>query len=296
MGWSAAPYRFEAIGTTWQIDLPDGLLASTRQELEQQIQERIAVFDRNYSRFRSDSLVTTISKEAGHYTLPDDAEPLFSLYEKLYRLTGGLMTPLIGSVLTAAGYDENYSLETKKMEQAPRWENTLERKGLTLEVKKPVLLDLGAAGKGYLVDLVAEIIIAAGVRSFCVDAGGDIAYYNNNGESLRIGLEHPSETEAVIGVCNLSSGSSLCGSAGNRRQWGNFHHIINPQTLLSPRHLSAVWVVAASTLLADALTTALFFVEPEVLQHEFEFEYVILGADYSIHRSKTFPAEFFLQT
>lgn len=292
MAWSPVPYRFEAIGTQWQIDLPDGLLASKRENLEKLIADRIEVFDKHYSRFRSDSLVTEISKKNGVYTLPSDAEPLFKIYEELYQLTKGLMTPLIGNTLSDAGYDATYSLQSKGLVSPEKWEDSLTRNGLELEVRKPVLLDFGAAGKGYLIDIIAKIIQAEGIDSFCVDAGGDIAYYNSSNEKLKIGLEHPADTEKVIGVAEILN-QSMCGSAGNRRQWGNFHHIINPKTLSSPRHLTSVWVVAQTTLLADALTTALFFLEPEVLMSHYQFEYLIINSDYSVSHSKNFPAEIF---
>lgn len=291
MAWSPEPYIFEAIGTNWQIDLPDGLLASSREKLITKIQERITIFDRDYSRFREDSLVTAISKKAGLYTLPSDAEPLFLLYESLYGLTKGAVTPLIGNVLSDAGYDASYSLQSKDLEQPLPWQEVLERKSLELLVKKPVILDFGAAGKGYLIDIVAEIIRGENITSFCVDAGGDMVY-DNSSDALRVGLEHPTDPEKVIGVATILN-QSLCGSAGNRRAWGKFHHIINPHTLESPHHILAVWVVAETTLLADGLTTALFFTEPDRLAKEYQFEYVIVHQDFSIKKSANFPGEIF---
>lgn len=292
MAWSPAPYRFEAIGTHWQIDFPDGLLVFKREKLEKLITDRIEIFDKDYSRFRPDSLVTKISQKAGVYTLPSDAESLFAIYEELYQLTHGLMTPLIGNTLSAAGYDATYSLQSKEITSPEKWKDILCRNGLQLEVKKPVLLDFGAAGKGYLIDIISEILKEAGVTSFCVDAGGDIAYYNSSNEKLRIGLEHPADTEKVIGVAEIIN-QSLCGSAGNRRQWGNFHHIINPETLTSPRHLMAVWVIAQTTIIADALTTALFFAKPETLAAHYQFEYLMINSDFSISHSNHFPAELY---
>jgi thiamine biosynthesis lipoprotein ApbE len=47
---------------------------------------------------------------------------------------------------------------------------------LTVEVTHPVMLDFGAAGKGYLIDIVADILRQEQIESFCVDAGGDMIY------------------------------------------------------------------------------------------------------------------------
>jgi thiamine biosynthesis lipoprotein len=217
---------------------------------------RIDIFDKAYSRFRSDSLVTEMSKKAGTYVLPDDAEPMLSLYYDLYRKTSGLITPLIGNIISDAGYDAEYSLNQKKeLEVAPTWEEVIEYFHPKLIIKKPALLDFGAGGKGYLVDLVGEVLEANGISEYCIYAGGDILHKNKT--PLRVGLENPVDTSQVIGVYTLGNGS-ICGSAGNRRTWGNFTHVINPKTLTSPKDILSVWVSAKTAMLADSLATALF--------------------------------------
>lgn len=288
-----AELAFEAIGTHWQIDLPDSLTPEERQILSERIHERISIFDRDYSRFREDSLVTRMSKQAGTYQLPEDAEPLFSLYHDLYRATNGALTPLIGQVLVEAGYDAEYSLKPGELHTPPTWDEALEYQFPQLTLKKPALLDVGAAGKGYLIDIVASIVQDFGIHSFCIDAGGDLLQRSAKSESLRVGLEHPANLNQVIGVATIQN-QSMCGSAGNRRTWGAFHHIINPHTLSSPRNILAVWTVAQATLLADALATCLFFVPAASLRPTYAFEYALVRSDYSMEHSPNFPAEFFV--
>ncbi len=282
---------FEAIGTTWRIDLPTELSRERRADIFFRIKERVEQFDKNYSRFRADSLVTAMM-QPGTYTLPPDAAPLFSLYEKLYRLTGGRMTPLTGQLLADAGYDADYSFERRHLRELPTWEAALEYAYPTLTIKQPGILDLGAAGKGYLIDIIAAILHADGIPAFCIDAGGDILYHGDGDTPLRVGLEDPNNERRVIGVAEIRN-QSLCGSAGNRRAWDDFHHIIDPKTKASPRHLLATWAVADSAILADALATALFLVDSERLSAAWSFEYLLLYPDYSVARSDHFPAELF---
>jgi thiamine biosynthesis lipoprotein len=161
-----------------------------------------------------------------------------------------------------------------------------------LRVKQPVSLDFGAAGKGYLIDLIGRVLEKNDLHSFCIDAGGDILHRDSKGQMMRVGLEHPDDPKKVIGVVSISN-QSLCGSAGNRRAWANFHHIINPSTLASPRHILAVWVLADDTITSDILTSGLFFVSPEILQKNYNFEYFILKSDYSFEKSEGFKAEIF---
>jgi thiamine biosynthesis lipoprotein len=282
-------FEFEAIGTHWVIDIYKELSSEEESSLLSKIQKRIGEFDRAYSRFRADSLVTQMSEIPGEYILPDDADKMISLYKKMYDATGGLVTPLIGKVLVDAGYDAEYSLEEKTPTIPESWEKIMVWGNPKLTVLSPALLDFGAGGKGYLVDIVSEILESEGVTAYCVDAGGDM---RQRGDTLRVGLENPNNKEEAIGVANIQN-QSLCGSAGNRRAWGKYHHIINPETLSSPKEILAVWVIADSTLLADLCTTGLYFVSPEALLRNFEFEYCILYSDYSTKKSSGFDAEVF---
>lgn len=286
-----AQFNFPAIGTSWRIDIDQVLSVELEASLLIAIKKRIDIFDQAYSRFRADSLVTKMSKQIGDFTLPSDAKPMLELYRDLYNRTGGLVTPLVGNILADAGYDANYSLvQARELQVAPTWDEVMDYQFPVLTIKKPVLLDFGAVGKGYLVDLVSEVIEGFGIYEYCVDAGGDI--FHKGTESIRVGLENPDNTEQVIGVCELGNGS-ICGSAGHRRAWGKFTHIINPQTLLSPVEVVAVWVTASSALLADALTTCLFFVPAETLLEVCDFDYVLIKKDRSIEKSVGFVGEIF---
>ena len=129
---------------------------------------------------------------------------MFSLYHDLYEKTDGFFTPLVGGLLSDAGYDTHYSLRAKSdLSIPPRWEDVLVYHPPTLLVKKPVLLDFGAAGKGYCIDLIGELLDMAGIDVYCINAGGDILYRNN--EPIDIGLENPQNTEQIIGICTVQN-------------------------------------------------------------------------------------------
>lgn len=285
-------FEFEAIGTHWDIDINEELPKEKESLLFQKIKSRIEVFDKNYSRFRDDSQVAKMSKEAGHYLMPDDFAEMIELYKKAYDLTSGLVTPLIGDVLVSAGYDAKYSLIKKEIKNPNTWSQVINWNKPNLEIKKPAILDFGACGKGYLVDIISKILENEGIKSYVVDASGDMRHRNEKGETLKIGLEHPEDKEKVIGIAHIKN-ESFCGSAGNRRKWADLHHIINPVNLKSPSHILSIWVIAKSTILSDILTTCLFFVPPEILKPHFDFEYLIYHSNYSIQKSEGFNAEIF---
>src|ERR1035437_4573992 len=120
-------FSFEAIGTHWTIDIYESISVEKENELREKVLNRIAEFDKNYSRFRKDSWINELSLKAGTYNLPADAEPMFSLYRDFYKLTDGLLTPLIGQLLVDAGYDAEYSLaQNKPLSKPPSWDEVID--------------------------------------------------------------------------------------------------------------------------------------------------------------------------
>lgn len=290
-------FEFEALGTHWRIDIEDINSEDIFSEILLAIQQCIAEFEQHYSRFREDSLITKMSQHAGTYTLPSDAKLLLDFYWQLYQLTNGAFTPFIGQTLTQAGYDAHYSFKPKPLTQLPTWEEVIEYDFPTIILKQAIQLDFGGLGKGYMIDLLAEILQKNNISNFTIDAGGDIFYRNTNNNLLQIGLEDPRNLEQVIGAAQITN-QSLCGSSGNRRSWNQnnikYHHIINPHTLESPQNILATWVVADTTLVADGMATCLFLVPSLQLVEHFNFEYLIVYQDYSIQRSANFPAELYI--
>jgi thiamine biosynthesis lipoprotein len=284
-------WSFQAIGTHWWVGIYERHTAADIERLHGLISARIEIFDRTYSRFRPDSLVTRMSKLAGTYEFPADSELLFAWYRRLYDATDGLVTPLIGQTLADAGYDANYSLTPKTLHQPPAWDDVLRIRGRTVTAAQPIVLDVGAAGKGYLVDIISQLLKSEGIHSFCVDASGDMRLENLRAP-LKIGMENPHNTDEVIGVVSMQRGA-LCASAGNRRAWSNFNHIMHPQRLQSVTEVEAVWVAAATTMEADGLATALFFVPPAALARTFHFAYCVLKDNTKVRRSTDFPATLF---
>lgn len=285
-------FNFEAIGTLWQIDILDAITDEVSTEIETAVLARIAEFDQVYSRFRDDSLVSKIAQSAGTYNLPADAQQMLDLYDALYHITNGAMSPLVGQTLSDAGYDKQYTLAPKNVTIAPKWDDVVSYDASSITVSELVLLDFGAAGKGYLVDIISELLTKHSIKKYCVNAGGDIFYKTDEKDSIQVGLEHPSDRSLAVGVAELRN-QSICGSSGKLRAWGDYTHIINANTAISPTNIKALWVISESALLSDALTTALYFVTPETLQSTYAFEYAIINEDDSLRHSKQFPAEFF---
>lgn len=280
-------WQFDALGTEWRIDSTDEI----SYDIKRDIASRIEAFDRIYSRFRNDSLIYAISHKVGVYQFPEQDVALFELYDTLFGLSGGRVTPLIGDTLVGAGYDRSYSLEPEKaIVPVPDFTEVVSREGATMTISRPVTIDIGAAGKGYLVDRVVELMLAGGHDNFTVDASGDIRVVGQ--QEASIALENPFATDEAVGIISVKN-KAMCASATNRRAWGTWHHIIDPLTSRPVEGVVATWVIADTAMVADGLATALFFVSPEKLNTAYTYEYARIFADGSIEYSDYFSKGIF---
>lgn len=281
-------FAFTGIGTHWVISTSLPLPPALRARLL----DRVERFDAAWSRFRPDSLVAAMAREPGSYSFPAEAAALGDLYATLYRVSAGAMTPLIGGSLERLGYGAGYALEPAGPPlPAPAWESVLAWEGTTVTAGAPVVLDIGAAGKGLLVDLLAAELAAAGVENFVVDGSGDLLARGTEG--VRIALEHPYNPAQAIGIVDLAD-RSLCASAANRRAWGDgLHHVLDGTTGQPVRTAVATWTLADSAMVADALATALFFVPGAVLDEVFDFSWLTVFSDGSAAYSPGFEGTLF---
>lgn len=281
---------FEAIGTRWQIDTARALSSAQWSTLHGRIED----FDRTWSRFRPDSLVSRLADGPTTVEFPAQDRPLIEFYRRLYDGTDGAVTPLIGGTLSDLGYGAGYRFTpAPTVRTAPPWDEAMRWDGSVVTTTGPLELDVGAAGKGYLVDLLGELLTSFEVGSFVVDGSGDLLHHG--ADAIRVGLEHPADPGKVIGVVPLSD-DAVAASAGNRRRWAGLHHIVDPRTGTPVRDVVATWVVAGSAMVADGLATALFFTSPartRALAGAYGADWLRVLGGGSAHWSPTFEGELF---
>ncbi|MFS0854545.1 FAD:protein FMN transferase [Microbacterium sp. 179-I 3D4 NHS] len=281
-------WRFEAIGTRWEIETADPLPPDGRAAV-QAVTEH---FDRRWSRFRPDSDVSRLRAAGGGFA-SDDAAPMLDAYRELSAATGGAVNPLVGESLEALGYDAAYSLVAGEPRPAPDdWTTRLEWSADALTMRGPATIDVGALGKGRLVDLVQRAL-ADVPGTVVVDAGGDLSVRDG---AIRVGLEHPFDASRAIGVATVGD-QALCASATNRRAWGaGFHHVLDARTGTPVVAWTAAWALADEAMTADAVATALFFDGGPELAARWGVHWVRLSSDGRAQRSPGCPIEIFTPT
>ncbi len=281
-----AVWAFEAIGTAWSVETDDPVGPDARAEIAALIDR----FDREWSRFRDDSTVVRLAR-GGAASAPVDASAMLGLYDEVDAATGGAVNPLVGDSLARLGYDARYSLTAGDPRRAPAdWRRILEWDADRLAVREPATIDVGALGKGRLIDLVADMLIRDGHDEAVVDASGDLVV---RGRPERVGLEHPFDAQRAIGVIEVAD-AALCASATTRRAWGEgLHHVLDARTGMPVQAYAATWAVAPTAMHADALATALFFDGGPELAARWGAQWVRMRTDGRVEWSPGSTAELF---
>lgn len=341
--------------------LGTGIIISSSVPIAQRVEQRIRAFVEEYesvlSRFRADSLVSRMAsaEHGGDFEFPSWAQPLFAIYSEFYDATRGAFDACIGADLLALGYNNSVQFVPESAASAGKndnsssysWSNyhralpvmwadiSRDDGSTTLHTNQPVQLDFGAAGKGYFVDLVTQIIkeeFSGDSLSnsdshvdfdFLVNAGGDMrACFSEENSQIKVALENPFDTTQAVGVASIASGA-LCASSAARRRWkvkdancladNAFEsnliatHLINALDGVPSQKLSASWTYipaktcAFPTAYADALATALFISQESDLQKIVQTtcaEFAVMQpncAACQVRKTSAFPAHFFAE-
>jgi thiamine biosynthesis lipoprotein len=137
-------FSFEAFGTVLEIQVFDKVPKILQEKIKTEIFDYTIFFDDNFSRFKSDSLITKISNNPGIYSVPQELTEMLRHYEKFYNATNGAMNPLVGNTLSDLGYDAKYTLRPKeKISETPKLNEVVKIVSDTqIEVKEKALIYL----------------------------------------------------------------------------------------------------------------------------------------------------------
>jgi len=122
-----------------------------------------------------------------------------------------------------------------------------------------VVVDLGAIGKGYAIDLAVDILRDWSVESALLHSGQSTLYALGSapgGGDWRIPIRNPSDPARPLGdACFRDAALSGSGTAVKGR------HILDPRTGNPAVGTAGAWALTPSAVLSDALSTACFVLE-----------------------------------
>jgi thiamine biosynthesis lipoprotein len=206
---------------------------------------------------------------------PARIEPnLFELLKtcrRLYDKTGGAFDITVGPLIKAWGFfrREGRMPEPAELDEARARVGMefvrLDDEEHSVRFEKPgIEINLGAVGKGYVVDRVIEALRRWGVHCALVhSAQSSIGVIGKPpvGEGWRLGVTDPRSPEKALGSVVLTD--STMSISGNWEQLfklegKTYSHIIDPKTGQPSQGILSTTVIGPSAAVSDALATAFF--------------------------------------
>lgn len=240
-----------------------------------------------YNRYADLNNLCTINDlvDGVHQTVQVDQKIMdLLLYAKeMYDLTDGKTNIAMGSVLSIWHEYRNAGLNDPAAAELPSPEMLQEAAEHT-DINKMILdtenntvfladpemrLDVGAIAKGFAVEAVAKLLENSGIDGYILNVGGNVRTIGSqpDGKPWSVGIENPDTEDTdmpYIAYLHLS-GETLVTSGSYQRYYvvdgKNYHHIVDPATLMPGEKYLSVSVLCKNSGLGDALSTALFLME-----------------------------------
>lgn len=113
-------------------------------------------------------------------------------------------------------------------------------------------LDTNGVVKGWAAQRAADVLVAAGLHDFCLNAGGDVVTRGapEPGRAWDVAVRHPDDPQAVLAVLSVTDGAVATSGTYERGD-----HVWDGRSGSRQLPLVAATVVAADLTVADVLAT-----------------------------------------
>ncbi len=283
-GTSPESVRFEGetMGTTYLVQVSDGLSESERIAISRAVQETLDDLNRKLSTYMAESEVSRFNRApaATPVRLSLEAFEVFGEAARISELSGGAFDVTVAPLVRLWGFGAGASQD----QRAPSADAVAASRRLvgfahvSLDDDPPSVTkdldglecDLSGIAKGYAVDRVAELLSQRGWQNFMVEIGGEVRTSGKNASdsAWRIGIEKPIPGTRELQRTITLSGLSLATSGDYRNFYEEdgklYSHLIDPRVGRPVSHtLASVSVVDHTCMRADALASGLLVLGPE---------------------------------
>lgn len=227
-----AAHRFarDAMATTFEIVISGETADYARQAADAAFDE-LDRLEAELSRFVPHSDVSQLHAAAAGVPVcvGQALVECLELARRVWRQTGGAFDVTLGSGMDSLSVDAAAHLVTRLTEA--------------------VRVDLGAIGKGYAVDAMADVLADWRIARALIH-GGTSSARAIGPEAWPVVLRHPKDRSRELAALELRA----CAIGGSANELHG-PHIIDPRTGQPPPR-DAAWAIAPAAALADAMSTA----------------------------------------
>lgn len=239
-------------------------------------EQEVLRIEHKYSRYREDSVVSQINRNAGAsgVEVDDETLTLIAIADKLYQASAGRFDITSGVLRRAWQFREaRLPLASDIAPLLPLidW-LAVERNGPSVRLPRAGMeLDFGGFGKEYAADSAARLLQQAGITQGYVNLGGDLRVLGPkaDGSPWMLGIQHPRDMQRMIATIPVVQGALATSGdyerfidvAGQR-----YCHVLNPRTGFPVSHWRSVSVLAANAVMAGSFSTIAMLLESAGLE------------------------------
>jgi len=257
----------------------------TFSEYVQMIYDNLEVYHKLfdiYNDYEGINNIKTINDNAGINPVVVDKKIIefLKFSKEAYEFTGGKVNIAFGAVLAVWHEYREEGIENPENAALPPME-LLDEKAKHTDINKIIIdeeastvfledpemrLDVGAIAKGYATERVAEIMEEKGISGLLLSVGGNVRAIGGRDEKQKewnVGIQNPDRDsdEQYLLITKVMDMSVI--SSGDYERYytvdgKEYHHIIDPNTLMPAQYFTAVSILCKDSGMGDALSTALF--------------------------------------
>ncbi len=275
-------FRGATMGTTYTVKLAAARISQAqRAAAETAVARVLAEVVASMSHYDTGSELSRLNRQALGRPAPISAAlaEVVTAAQAVREASDGAFDITLGDAVNAWGFGpvrtSGHLPEIEQLREMQRPPGSdalqLDARAGTLTRHAPVSLDLSGIAKGFGVDRAALALANLGVNDFMVEVGGEIRTQGRNGQGnpWQLAIERPDVLpQRALRIVPLQ-GKSLATSGDYRNYFVHdgrrYSHEIDPRSAAPVRHaLASVSVVADECMHADAWSTALFVLGPEL--------------------------------
>lgn len=205
--------------------------------------------------------------------------------KQIYEITEGKVNIAMGSVLSIWHDYRTKGIRDSEHAELPPMnmllsanEHTdinnliIDEENMAVELKDPYMsLDVGAIAKGFAVERLAEYAKTIGFNDGLISVGGNLRALGLKGEKQELwnlGIQNPDLESAKTDLFILKGTDISLVTSGDYQRYytvdgKQYHHIIDPETLMPSTKFKSVTIITKDSGFADGLSTGVYLMDYE---------------------------------